>query len=37
MQEKMAQSKGGRDAKLLLFLINSWAQVMSQCFSAKAV
>jgi hypothetical protein len=28
---------GGRDAKHLLFLVNLWIQVRSQCFSAKAI
>jgi hypothetical protein len=41
LQEGMAQSKGqqvqngDRDAKRLLFLVNSQAQVRSQCFSTK--
>jgi hypothetical protein len=36
MQRRQIQNRG-RDAKLLLFLVNSYAQVRSQCFSAKAV
>jgi hypothetical protein len=35
--EQRKIQNGGRDAKLFLFLVNSWAQGRSQCFSAKAV
>jgi hypothetical protein len=35
LQQRQTQN-GGRDAKLLLFLVNLWDQVRSQCFSARA-
>jgi hypothetical protein len=35
--EKRQIQNGGRGAKLLLFLVNLWAQVKSQCFSAKPI
>jgi hypothetical protein len=36
LEQRQIQNRG-RDAKLLLFLVNLWTQVRSQCFSKKAV
>jgi hypothetical protein len=36
LEQRQIQN-GGRDAKLLLFLVNLCTQVRSQCFSAKTV
>jgi hypothetical protein len=36
LEQRQIQN-GGRDAKLLLCLVNSYAQIRNQCFSAKAV
>jgi hypothetical protein len=35
--EQRQVQNGGRDAKLLLFLVNLWAQVRNLCFLAKTV
>jgi hypothetical protein len=35
--EQKQKQIGDKDAKLLLFLVNSCAQERSQCFSAKAI
>jgi hypothetical protein len=35
LQQRQIQN-GDKDGKLFLFLVNLWAQVRSQCFSAKA-